>query len=195
MKKHIVIIAVLLVVSIGATALLGNEINATKTDVTITENVIFGDKTVAYGLIVSEISQYDDHLFWDTEYRIDAKPYLNTNYTFYSSEKYYDLLGKAEQVLELAACSKEEDSSQGYADASDIMLCHTDVLIALWDGKVTKYKAGTYATLRAARKAHLPVIVIRTDSPEAPVTYYSYAEEHADWQEHLLQLSQMLQQL
>lgn len=107
-------------------------------------------------------------------------------------EKYYDLLGKAEQVLELAACSKEEDSSQGYADASDIMLCHTDVLIALWDGKVTKYKAGTYATLRAARKAHLPVIVIRTDSPEAPVTYYSYAEEHADWQEHLLQHLHML---
>lgn len=100
-------------------------------------------------------------------------------------EKYRELLGKAEQVLELAACSKEEDSSQGYADASEIMLCHTDVLIALWDGNITKYKAGTYATLRAARKAHLPVIVIRTDSPEAPVTYCSYAEEHADWQEHV----------
>lgn len=100
-------------------------------------------------------------------------------------DKYYGLLGKAEQVLELAACSKSEDAAQGYADASDIMLCHTDVLIALWDGNTTKYKAGTYATLRAARKAHLPVIIIRTDKPDAPITYCSYAKEHVDWQDRL----------
>ena len=87
MKKHIVIISVLLIFSIGATTLLGSEINATKTDVTITENIVFGDKSVAYGLTVTELSQYGYHLFWDTEYRIGAEPYLNTEYTFYSSEK------------------------------------------------------------------------------------------------------------
>lgn len=98
---------------------------------------------------------------------------------------YRELLAKAESVLEMKACSKEKDSSQGYADSSNAMLCHSDVLLALWDGKPTSYKAGTYATLRQARKEHMPIIVIRTDLPEAPISYVTYADSSDDWEELL----------
>lgn len=84
MKKHIIIIALLLVFSIGSTFVLSSEIDASKTDVKISENIIFGDKSVAYGITVSEQSQYGDHLFWDTEYGIAEEPKLNTEYTFHS---------------------------------------------------------------------------------------------------------------
>ena len=84
MKKHIVIIALLLVFYIGATVVLSSEIDASKTDVKISENVIFGDRSVAYGVTVFEQAQYGDQLFWDTEYIIAEEPKLSTEYTFHS---------------------------------------------------------------------------------------------------------------
>lgn len=87
MKKHVVIITILLILSMGATALLGHEIDTSKNDVKITENVIFGDKSVANGITVSEQTQYADQLFWNTEYKIANEPYINTEYKFHVNKQ------------------------------------------------------------------------------------------------------------
>ena len=116
--------------------------------------------------------------FGEAEYATDFEEGAQRN-------KFHQLLSLAEQKLFLCADSKGVDSSKGYANASEVMLCHSDILIAVWNGNVTKYKAGTYATIRAARRAHLPVLVIRTDSSEVSISYLTYAAEHHDWQEHL----------
>jgi len=92
MRKHIVFIVILLIASISATVVLVDRLDDAKTNIRIIENVIYGDKSVAEGITVSELSQYDNHLIWDTVYKISAEPTVNTEYSFYSTEKHYDSL-------------------------------------------------------------------------------------------------------
>ena len=87
MKKHITVIAILLILSICTTVIFSGGLDATKNNTVITENVIFGDKALAEGVVVKQLAQYGYHLFWDTEYRIGAEPYINTEFSFSSSEK------------------------------------------------------------------------------------------------------------
>lgn len=79
-------------------------------------------------------------------------------------ENFRTLLKQADKVLEIAASNS--NSSQAYADASRVMLAHSELLLAVWNGKKTKYVAGTYATMQAAYETGIPVIYIPTHTPE-----------------------------
>ena len=79
-------------------------------------------------------------------------------------ENFHSLLNQADKVLEIAASNG--NSSQAYADASRVMLSHSDLLLAFWNGKKTKYIAGTFATMQAAYGTGIPVIYIPTHTPE-----------------------------
>lgn len=73
-------------------------------------------------------------------------------------QDFHDLLKKSDNIFEIA-CSND-NTSQAYADASRVMLSHSDLLLAVWNGKKTKYIAGTYATMQAAKRLNFPIICI-----------------------------------
>lgn len=99
-------------------------------------------------------------------------------------DTYEQLLNKAESVFEIAIGKKGEHSAPAYADASTVMLCHSDILIAVWDGKRTEQQAGTYATIREAKKSRIPVIIIPCEQPES--IRFEITGRHAQsWEEEL----------
>lgn len=68
-------------------------------------------------------------------------------------------------LLDRAAAVFEPDvegvsSSEAYELASEILLDHCDVLIAVWNNVVTNRVAGTYPTLRSAMRSGIPVILV-----------------------------------
>ena len=77
-------------------------------------------------------------------------------------------------------------SSEGYADASTVLLNQADVLIALWDGQYTRYIAGTSAIIRQAKHSNVPVLYIDSVHPEK-VVYIHDGICHTDWQKHLVE--------
>lgn len=92
-------------------------------------------------------------------------------------ERFRDLLSHADAVMTLDF--EQQDSSSSYRNASHIMLAHSDILIALWNGKPSKSIAGTYATIREAERAHLPIIIINSENPE-DIVYHLDSEERRD---------------
>lgn len=114
-------------------------------------------------------------------------------------EEFNELLGKAESIFEIeqpteypSEAHAKAARSQAYADASRVMLDHSDLLIAIWDGQPTKYTAGTYATMQMARKAHIPIIYIPTEDPEH-CRYINDTNDSTEWKEILNQyLKQIL---
>lgn len=91
------------------------------------------------------------------------------------------LLETAESVFEIAVAKKKEHSAPAYADASTIMLCHSDILIAIWDNKTTEYQAGTYATIREAKKNRIPVIIIPSEN-SGPIRFELIGAQTQSWE-------------
>ncbi len=61
----------------------------------------------------------------------------------------------------------DPERGHAYTDASRVMLNHSDIVIALWDGQNTGYVAGTAPTLDMAAARHIPALHILADkSPE-----------------------------
>lgn len=90
--------------------------------------------------------------------------------------EFRSLLRRAESVFEVAA-GNEKFTSQAYADIGDLVINHSDFLIAIWDGQPGRYIAGTYATIQAALKQHIPVIIVSSrpisaDHPHADDIIY-----------------------
>lgn len=75
-----------------------------------------------------------------------------------ANQDFYDLLEKSDNIVEIACSNNLE--GQAYADASRMMLAHSDILLAVWNGKKTEYIAGTYATMQAAKRLRVPIICI-----------------------------------
>lgn len=108
--------------------------------------------------------------------------------------EFRELLGKAESVLEIAG-SDESFTSRGYADVGSIVVNHSDFLVAIWDGKPSRYIAGTYASVSEARRRHIPVIIIHATETEgeAPIRYQEDNKMRRDWRAALeAQLGQIL---
>lgn len=70
MKKPVISLIVLLVVSVLCVTFIAISVNAQNNNVTITEEVVYGDRTVAQGYTVFARYQYNNQLFWETEYEI-----------------------------------------------------------------------------------------------------------------------------
>lgn len=110
-----------------------------------------------------------------------------------SRREFRDLLQRATSVFEISAAN-QQFVSRAYDDAGRIVIDHSDLLIALWDGAPGSYIAGTYATIEVAARQHIPIIIIpvtretaTSDTPEA-TTLIRYREDHTettDWQAHV----------
>ncbi len=85
-------------------------------------------------------------------------------------------------IFEIRACNPER--GHAYADAAAVTLNHSDLLLALWDGKETGYIAGTAPTIELATRQHIPVIHLHIDGI-SPTCIISDGESYPDWQERL----------
>lgn len=88
MKKIIALVLLLSLLSIGSFCAVGSIVGEEKENVTIRENVIYGDLAYADGLSVLTKAHYDDHLFWNTTYTIGEHPTTQNEYTFHYAEHY-----------------------------------------------------------------------------------------------------------
>lgn len=79
-------------------------------------------------------------------------------------EEFRSLLQSASSVL--AIDHMQESSSLRYAAAAEILLAHSDLLIAIWNGRQTNFIAGTHATIAEAVRQDIPVLVIPSAAPQ-----------------------------
>lgn len=89
MKKIIILVSILFVLSVSSLCIISVAIDSQNDTIAITENVIFGDKSIANGIKVISKATYDSHLFWETAYTIKEDPKPITKYTFSASEAHF----------------------------------------------------------------------------------------------------------
>lgn len=87
MKKSFVLFLAILV--LGAIVVYFGQSNllAEKDNVKITENILYGDKSVAEGVTLELHNHYETQVFWDTTYVIGEEPKTNTEYTFHQAKQ------------------------------------------------------------------------------------------------------------
>ena len=90
MKKINALFFSILIFSIAFFAFITTNVNSQSDKITITENVLYGDRSVAEGLTVVNKNHYQYQLFWETEYKISNTPKYKTNYKFTNTEHFED---------------------------------------------------------------------------------------------------------
>lgn len=85
-----------------------------------------------------------------------------------SNKQFDELLGKATSVVELDGHREDPiKRKQAYEAVGRIVLNHSDLLIAIWDGKDPESQGGTAQIVQEARQANIPVIWINSNEPYA----------------------------
>lgn len=82
MKKVICLLCILTLLACGGIVTAVTQINQEKDTVTITEEVVYGDATLAEGITVDLKVYYDEHLMWDTRYEKDGAVRADTKFQF-----------------------------------------------------------------------------------------------------------------
>lgn len=96
MKKSFVLFLTILILGAIAVRVGQNTVLAEKDQVKITENILYGDKSVVEGVTLDLHNHYEEQVFWDTTYVIGEEPKIDTEYTFYQSKQdihTYDMYG------------------------------------------------------------------------------------------------------
>lgn len=88
---------------------------------------------------------------------MEKSDYLKDFKTKKSKEEFFELLKKAEKVLEIPK-SKYRDHS--YKIAGIYILENCDVLIAVWDGKLEQGIGGTADIVKIAREKKIPLAIV-----------------------------------
>lgn len=87
MRRATIVALLLLVLSVGGVCFAASGVYEAHDQVTLTEDVLYGDRSAADGLAVDLHTTYADHLFWDTTYVLGAEPVIDTQYAFYASQQ------------------------------------------------------------------------------------------------------------
>lgn len=87
MRKALAILLVLLVICSAGIVAAHAVINPQRDQVTITENVVYGDKLAADGLNIVRKAQWDRRLHWSTDYNISAENEYSTEF-YFTQERY-----------------------------------------------------------------------------------------------------------
>ena len=109
-----------------------------------------------------------------------------------SREEFRQLLDESTSVLELDDGQTERPDV--YSCASQLVIAHSDLLIAIWDGVDLPLKGGTAETVERARRAQVPVIIINARAPHTIRLLESPAVQASDCTDEALQrhLAQVL---
>ena len=89
MKKIVSLLCILALLSCGGIVTVAAMVNQNKDTVTITEEVQYGDATLANGFVVDMKVQYDDHLLWKTNYEKAEGTKTDTEFSFNAEELVY----------------------------------------------------------------------------------------------------------
>lgn len=82
MRKSFVLFVVLLILSVSGIVTANALLLEQKDAVVITENVIYGDKSVVDGVTVVRNTKYHNHIHWNTIYQVGEVPKCHTEYEF-----------------------------------------------------------------------------------------------------------------
>ena len=88
MRKHIVLTLILVLLSAGAITVIATAVNADKDTVTHTEEVIYGNSSVAKGVRVTSQSHLHNNLIWNSVYTVGGD--TETEFSFHNIKKYSD---------------------------------------------------------------------------------------------------------
>ncbi|MGZ6346531.1 MAG: hypothetical protein ACXWNC_03030 [Anaerolineales bacterium] len=103
---------------------------------------------------------------------LPREDYLNDFRNSRSKEEFIHLLGKAERVIELPFKNNRDEA---YLAAGKYIIENSDVLLAIWDGKSSRDRAGTGPIVALARDRSLPLIWIHASNhrsaPSFPVPH------------------------
>ncbi len=84
-----------------------------------------------------------------------------------SKREFLELLSRAQKVIDLAAKTKREEA---YEIGGDYVLEHSDVLIAVWDGRAEQGRGGTAAMVARARRRKLPLVWVHAGNRKPGTT-------------------------
>jgi hypothetical protein len=88
---------------------------------------------------------------------LPREDYLNDFKNSRSKEEFIHLLGKAERVIELPYKNNRDEA---YLAAGRYIIENCDVLLAIWDGKPSRDRAGTGPIVALARERSLSLVWI-----------------------------------
>jgi hypothetical protein len=115
------------------------------------------DRIVAHAGLDSGASLLAVLPFPRQEYALDFE-------TAASRDDYQHLLSRASLVIELDG--KRDQAPSAYEGVGLTMLDHSDLLIAIWDGKAAAGLGGTSEIVAAASNKGIPVLVLNPAQPE-----------------------------
>jgi hypothetical protein len=92
---------------------------------------------------------------------------------------FHALLNKADRVLELDG--KREKPDQAYRNVGHFVLRHSDVLLAIWDGKENEHTPGTAGMVAAALHLGLPILWVHPKTLD--IQYQNPNVNQARWQQ------------
>ncbi len=95
-----------------------------------------------------------------------AAEYCNDFEDAASHDEFHDLLAKASAVFQIEGSRAAEDTA--YERAGRMVLEHSDLLIAIWDGEPAAGRGGTTQIVEEALAQHVPVLWLHASEPKAP---------------------------
>jgi hypothetical protein len=78
MRKSLILLLLLTVLSVGTVVLAHSRVNETADAVAIDETVLYGDKAMAEGIEIESRAVCADHMFWDVSYTVGENPAIRT---------------------------------------------------------------------------------------------------------------------
>jgi hypothetical protein len=108
--------------------------------------------------------------------------YMKDFVTEASKAEFTDLLDKAASVFEVD-CDKGP-GKRNYKHVGEIVVGHSDVLIAIWTGEYSEKIGGTGDIVNKAMEQHVPVLWVNSKQDHA-ITFVHEGLYHEDWQHQL----------
>ena len=83
MRKHLVFLLLLFIGAIASVCYFSYTIKKEQNSITFEEEVIYGDRSLANGLVVNLEIDYQNQLFWDITCKIAENPEVSSEFRFY----------------------------------------------------------------------------------------------------------------
>lgn len=113
MRKSLILLAILLVLSVAALAVGQGAINAMGDDVTVTETTLAGDPAAAGGLTVSLHPTYENHLEWRTVFAAGKDPEPETKVHYSAKPLEDDYTGTSSVWMQIGGLNFSMSASGG----------------------------------------------------------------------------------